>query len=172
MASTYSFDIVSEFDRQELVNALDQTKREVVSRFDLKDTNTEITLEDDHLTINTESEFTLTSVTDILQTKAVKRGLSLKIFDYGAVEAASGNRVRQQIKLKKGIDQELAKKISKMIRDQFKVQVAIQGDALRVTSKSKDDLQSIIQFLKTQDFPVALQFTNYRWVIRSGKICL
>ncbi len=162
MASTYSFDIVSEFDRQELVNALDQTKREVVSRFDLKDTNTEITLEDDHLTINTESEFTLTSVTDILQTKAVKRGLSLKIFDYGAVEAASGNRVRQQIKLKKGIDQELAKKISKMIRDQFKVQVAIQGDALRVTSKSKDDLQSIIQFLKTQDFPVALQFTNYR----------
>lgn len=110
MASTYSFDIVSEFDRQELVNALDQTKREVVSRFDLKDTNTEITLEDDHLTINTESEFTLTSVTDILQTKAVKRGLSLKIFDYGAVETASGNRVRQQIKLKKGIDQELAKK--------------------------------------------------------------
>lgn len=162
MASTYSFDIVSEFDRQELVNALDQTKREVVSRFDLKDTNTEITLEDDHLTINTESEFTLTSVTDILQTKAVKRGLSLKIFDYGAVETASGNRVRQQIKLKKGIDQELAKKISKMIRDQFKVQVAIQGEALRVTSKSKDDLQSIIQFLKTQDFPVALQFTNYR----------
>jgi uncharacterized protein YajQ (UPF0234 family) len=162
MASTYSFDIVSEFDRQELVNALDQTRREVGSRFDLKDTNTEITLEDEHLTINTASEFTLTAVVDILQTKAAKRGLSLKIFDYGEVETASGNRVRQQIKLKKGIDQELGKKISKLIREQFKVQVSIQGDALRVSSKSKDELQAIIQFLKTQDFPVALQFTNYR----------
>ncbi len=162
MASNYSFDIVSEFDRQELVNALDQTRREVVSRFDLKDTDTEINLEDEHLTINTESEFTLNSVTDILQTKAIKRGLSLKIFDYGAVEPASSNRVRQQIKLKKGIDQELGKKVSKLIRDQFKAQVAIQGDALRVTSKSKDELQAIIQFLKTQDFPIALQFTNYR----------
>jgi uncharacterized protein YajQ (UPF0234 family) len=162
MASTYSFDIVSEFDRQELVNALDQTRREVGSRFDLKDTKTEIELEEDNLTINTESEFTLNSVTDILQTKAVKRGLSLKIFDYGAVEPASGNRVRQQIKLKQGIEQELGKKISKLIRDQFKAQVAIQGDALRVTSKSKDELQEIIQFLKAQDFPVALQFTNYR----------
>lgn len=162
MASNYSFDIVSEFDRQELVNALDQTRREVISRFDLKDTNTEIDLEEEQLTINTESEFTLNSVTDILQTKAVKRGLSLKIFDYGAVETASGNRVRQQIKLRQGIEPELAKKISKLIRDQFKVQVTIQGDALRVTSKSKDDLQMVIQFLKGQDFPVALQFTNYR----------
>lgn len=162
MASNYSFDIVSEFDRQELVNALDQTRREVISRFDLKDTNTEINLEADHLTINTENEFTLRSVIDILQTKAVKRGLSLKIFDYKEVETASGNRVRQQIKLKQGIDQELAKKLSKLIRDQFKAQVTIQGDALRVSSKSKDELQNIIQFLKTQEFPVALQFTNYR----------
>ncbi|MCS6960587.1 MAG: YajQ family cyclic di-GMP-binding protein [Pseudanabaenaceae cyanobacterium SKYGB_i_bin29] len=162
MAATYSFDIVSEFDRQELVNALDQTRREVNTRFDLKDTNTTIELEADHLTINTASELTLNSVVDILQTRAVKRGLSLKIFDYGPIESASGNRVRQQIKLKQGIEQELAKKISKLIRDQFKVQVTIQGDALRVSSKSKDDLQSVIQFLKTQDFPVALQFTNYR----------
>jgi uncharacterized protein YajQ (UPF0234 family) len=163
MADTFSFDIVSDFERQELVNALDQARREIGSRYDLKDTNTEITLDEDQITINTASEFTLQAVVDILQSKAVKRNLSLKIFDYGTVEPASGDRVRQEIKLKKGIPQDLAKQISKLIRDHLKkVQASIQGNALRVTAKSKDDLQEAIKLVKAQDYPVALQFTNYR----------
>lgn len=163
MASTYSFDIVSDFDRQELVNALDQARREIKSRFDLKDTKTEIELGEDTMTIHTNSDFTLQSVHSVIQTKAAKRNLSLKIFDYGEVESASGNRVRQEIKLRKGIDQELGKKISKMIRDEFKkVQASIQGDTVRVSSKSKDDLQAVMQLIRQEDWPAALQFTNYR----------
>ncbi len=162
MASTYSFDIVSDFDQQELVNAIDQTVREIKSRYDLKDTQTTVELGAE-ITINTDSEFTLNAVHDILQTKAAKRNLSLKIFDFGKIESASGNRVRQEIKLKKGISQEIAKQITKLIRDEFKkVQGSIQGDAVRVSSKDKDDLQTVIQRLKQEDFPLALQFTNYR----------
>ncbi|NEP40558.1 MAG: YajQ family cyclic di-GMP-binding protein [Okeania sp. SIO2H7] len=163
MASTSSFDIVSDFDRQELVNAIDQAQREIKSRYDLKDTNTTLELGETSITVNTDSEFTLDAVTTILQTKAAKRNLSLKIFDFGKVESASGNRVRQEINLQKGIPQELGKKISKLIRDEFKkVQASIQGEAVRVSSKSKDDLQQIIQRLKEEDFSVPLQFTNYR----------
>lgn len=163
MASNYSFDIVSDFDQQELVNAIDQTVREIKSRYDLKDTQTTVDLADDAISINTDSEFTLDAVHSILQQKAAKRNLSLKIFDYGKVESASGNRVRQEIKLKKGISQETAKQISKLIRDEFKkVQPSIQGDVVRVSSKDKDDLQTVIQRLRQEDLPVALQFTNYR----------
>lgn len=163
MASTYSFDIVSDFDRQELVNAVDQTVRDINSRYDLKDTKTTVELGDDAITINTDSEFTLDSVHNILREKAAKRQLSQKIFDFGKVETSSGNRVRQEIKLKKGISQEIAKQISKLIRDEFKkVQASIQGDAVRVSSKAKDDLQTVIARLKQEDLPVALQFTNYR----------
>lgn len=163
MASTYSFDIVSDFDRQELVNAVDQTVREVSSRYDLKDTKTTVELGDTSITINTASEMTLDAVVGILQQKAVKRNLSLKIFDYGKIEQASGNRVRHEITLKKGIAQDIAKQISKLIRDEFKkVQASIQGDAVRVTAKDKDELQLVIQRLKQEDLPVALQFTNYR----------
>ncbi|MGJ3249671.1 MAG: YajQ family cyclic di-GMP-binding protein [Elainellaceae cyanobacterium] len=163
MASTYSFDIVSDFDRQELVNAIDQTMREIKSRYDLKDTNTTIELGDDSIVINTDSEFTLQSVHTVLQTKAAKRNLSLKIFDYGKVESASGNRVRQEIKLQQGISQDISKQISKLIRNELKkVQASIQGDSVRVSSKSKDDLQDAMQLIKQEDFPVALQFTNYR----------
>lgn len=163
MASTYSFDVVSDFDRQELVNALDQTTREIGARYDLKDTKTTVDLGGEAITINTDSEFTLQAVHTILQTKAAKRNLSLKIFDYGKIEAAGGNRVRQEIKLQKGISAELAKQITKLIRDEFKkVQASIQGDAVRITAKSKDDLQTVIQRLKQEDYPVALQFTNYR----------
>jgi hypothetical protein len=163
MASTFSFDIVSDFDRQELVNAIDQTKRDVQSRYDLKDTKTEIELGEDAIVINTDSEFTLDSVHTVMQQRAAKRNLSLKIFDYGKVESASGNRVRQEIKLKKGISQEIAKQITKLIRDEFKkVQGSIQGDAVRVSAKSKDDLQAVMQRMKQEEFPVALQFTNYR----------
>jgi cyclic-di-GMP-binding protein len=163
MASTYSFDVVSDFDRQELVNAVDQTVREIKSRYDLKDTNTTLELGEDAITVNTDSEFTLDSVQTILQTKAAKRDLSLKIFDYGKPESASGNRVRQEIKLRKGISSEIGKQISKLIRDEFKkVQASIQGDAVRISAKSKDELQTVIQRLKQEDYPVALQFTNYR----------
>jgi cyclic-di-GMP-binding protein len=163
MAATFSFDIVSDFDRQELVNALDQTNREVISRYDLKDTQTTIELAEDKITVNTASEMTLDAVHDMLQSKAIKRNLSLKIFDYGKIESSSGNRIRQEITLKKGISQEIAKQISKLIRDEFKkVQPSIQGDVVRVTAKDKDDLQGVMQRLKQEDLPVALQFTNYR----------
>jgi cyclic-di-GMP-binding protein len=163
MASSFSFDVVSDFDRQELVNVIDQARREVSTRFDLKDTRTEIDLEADQIVINTENEFVLGQVKDLLTTKAVKRNLSLKIFDFQKVEPAAGGRVREVIKLKKGLSQELAKQMSKSIRDSFKnAQSQIQGDALRVTSKSKDELQQIISLLKSKDYPVALQFTNYR----------
>ena len=163
MVSTFSFDIVSDFDWQELVNAVDQTTREIKSRYDLKDSQTSLELNKDSITVSTDSEFTLEAVHTLLQTKAAKRDLSLKIFDYGKVESASGNRVRQEIKLKKGINQDIAKQISKLIRDQFKkLQATIQGDAVRVSAKSKDELQQVIQLLKQEDLPVALQFTNYR----------
>ncbi len=163
MAATYSFDIVSDFDRQELVNAIDQTNREIQSRYDLKDTKTILELGEEAITINSDSEMTLDAVHMIMQTKAAKRSLSLKIFDYGKIEAAGGNRVRQEVKLKKGISQEIAKQISKLIRDEFKkIQPSIQGDAVRVVAKDKDELQGVIQRLKQEDLPVALQFTNYR----------
>lgn len=163
MASTYSFDVVSDFDRQELVNTIDQTTREIGTRYDLKDTKTTVELGADSITIHTDSEFTLQAIHTILQTKAAKRSLSLKIFDYGKIESASGNRVRQEIKLQKGISSELGKQISKLIRDEFKkIQASIQGDAVRISAKSKDELQTVIQRLKQEDYPVALQFTNYR----------
>jgi uncharacterized protein YajQ (UPF0234 family) len=135
----------------------------VTTRFDLKDTKTEIDLEADQIVINTENEFVLGQVTDLLNTKIVKRNLSLKILDPQKVEPAASGRVRQVIKLKKGLSQDLAKQMSKQIRDSYKnAQSQIQGDALRVTSKSKDELQQIITMLKGKDYPVALQFTNYR----------
>lgn len=163
MASTYSFDIVSDFDRQELVNAVDQSDREIKSRYDLKDTKTTLELGETSIIVNTASEMTLQSIHEILRTKAAKRELSQKIFEYGKVEAAGGDRIRQEITLKKGLNQELAKKISKLIRDEFKkVQASIQGDAVRVSAKSKDDLQLVMQKIKQEDWPVALQFTNYR----------
>ena len=163
MASTNSFDIVSDFDHQELANAVDQAEREVKSRFDLKDTNTTVELGKDAITINTDSAFTLDGVRSILNTKAAKRNLSLKIFEPGKIESASGNRVRQEITLKRGLNAEIAKQISKLVRDEFKkTQASIQGDVVRVTGKDKDELQQVIQRLKQEDLPVALQFTNYR----------
>ena len=163
MADTYSFDVVSDFDRQELVNAVDQVRREVVQRYDLKDSKTEIELEEASLTITTASDMTLEAVNDVLRQKATKRNLSLKIFDFQPSEVVGGNRVMQVVKLRKGLSQELAKKLSKTVRDQVKkVTVAIQGDSLRVSGKNKDDLQQVIQLLKQEDLEVPLQFENYR----------
>lgn len=163
MAETFSFDVVSDFDRQELVNTIDQVRRDVGQRYDLKDSGTELELEENAITITTASDMTLEAVADVLRQKATKRNLSLKIFDFQPAETASGNRVRQVIQLRRGLSQELAKKLSKTIRDQLKkVTVSIQGDSLRVTGKSKDDLQQAIQLLRDQDLEVPLQFNNYR----------
>mmetsp|Transcript_54312 Transcript_54312/g.90286 ORF Transcript_54312/g.90286 Transcript_54312/m.90286 type:complete len:247 (+) Transcript_54312:39-779(+) len=165
-ASSASFDIVSDFDVQELVNAVDQTNREIKSRFDLKDTKSIVTLQGDkEISIESKSDMTLDSIITVLQLKASKRNLSLKIFELGDVERAGGDRVRQTIKLRKGLDSENAKAVSKVIRDEFKKMTPqIQGDLVRVTSKSRDDLQLAIQRLKEvdKDFPVALQFINFR----------
>jgi cyclic-di-GMP-binding protein len=163
MAATNSFDVVSDFEWQELVNTVDQTEREIKSRYDLKDTKTTVELGKEAITINTDSEFTLDAIQMILQTKAAKRNLSLKVFDYGTPEAVGGSRVQQKVTLRRGISTEIGKDITKLIRTDFKkVQAAIQGDVVRVTAKSRDDLQEVINRLKSEDWPVALQFTNYR----------
>ncbi|MDE3229194.1 MAG: YajQ family cyclic di-GMP-binding protein [Chloroflexota bacterium] len=164
MAAENSFDVVSEYDEQELANALDQTRREVQTRYDLKDTKTQIDYDGKKsLTILTASEFTLKSVRDVLESKLLRRNLSLKILKDGKLEQASGGMVRQHIELQQGINQDLAREISKHIRDNFpKVKSQIQGDAIRVTAKSRDELQAVIASLKGKDYPVPLQFNNYR----------
>ena len=163
--ATYSFDVGSDFARQELVNTLGQVRRDVGQRYDLKDSNTNIELEEAAVVITTASDMTLQAVEDVLRAKATKRNLSLKIFDFQAPEAVGGNRVKQVVQLKKGLSQELAKKMSKIVRDELKkVTVAIQGESLRVTGKSKDDLQQVIQLLRSKEdeLDVPLQFENYR----------
>lgn len=165
MAAESTFDIVSEFDRQELVNAVDQTQRDVRTRYDLKDSKAEIVLGDKELSITAGAELHVDAVRDILETKALRRNLSLKIFKWGAVEEIGGMRVRQVAALQQGIPDDVVKRLQKLIRDSFpKVQPRIQGDALRVGSKNRDDLQAVIRLVKDKqdDFPVALQFTNYR----------
>jgi hypothetical protein len=164
MAAENSFDVVSQYDEQELVNALDQTRRDVTTRYDLKDTKTTIEYDGKKsLTILTASEFTLKSVRDVLESRLLKRNLSLKILKDGKLESASGGMVRQHIELQQGINQDLAREISKQIRDNFpKVKAQIQGDAIRVTAKSRDDLQAVQAYLRGQDYIVPLQFNNYR----------
>ena len=165
MAENFSFDVVSDFDRQELVNALDQVKREVSQRYDLKGTDTSLELEKENIFIITNSELNLNSVIDIIRQKAIKRKLSLKIFDFNDIESVSGNKVKQTITLKKGLNQEIAKKISKNIRDEIKkINVSINGETLRVASKSKNDLQLAIRLLENLEelYKIPLQANNFR----------
>ena len=163
MAQLASFDIVSDFDQQELRNALDQALREIQTRYDLKDTKTTIDHGENDLTINSASEMSLQQVRDLLESKFVRRNLSLKILDYQKEEPASGGRVRQVVKLRRGIPDDLARQITKKIRDEHKkVTPQVQGDAVRVQGKNRDDLQEVIQALKATDYPVALQFVNFR----------
>ena len=163
MAAESSFDVVSKFDRQELVNAIDQATREIVTRYDLKNTGSELKLDRDTINIASASEFTLKAVRELLLTKAVRRGLSAKVLDFGKVEPAARGTVRQTVRLRQGIDQDLARQISKLIRDRFpRVKPQIQGDAVRVSGASKDQLQAAIKLLREQDYPVPLQFVNYR----------
>lgn len=166
MAKDCSFDVVSEFDRQELLNAVDQVKRDVSSRFDLKDSGSSVELEaDKEITITTSDEMKLKNIFDILQTKLVKRNLSIKILDAQPIENALGGKVRQVYKLRKGLSQELAKKIVGDIKDsKKKVQASIQGDSVRVSGKDKDVLQEVIHLLRSNEekYDYPLQFTNYR----------
>ena len=165
MAGDVSFDVVSDFDRQELVNALDQARREVQTRYDFKGGLAEIELGKDELVLRVDSETRAKAVRDLIESKAIRRGLSLKIFDWGKVEPAGGTTFRQQVALRRGLPEDVAKKISKLIRDDFpKVKSQIQGDAVRVSGKSKDDLQRVIARLRDESdgYPVALQFENYR----------
>ncbi len=166
MAKDCSFDVVSEFDKQELVNAVDQVKREVTSRFDLKDSNSEIELEGDKsITITTSDDMKLRNIYDILQSKLVKRNLNIRILDPQPIENALGGRIRRVYNLKKGLTQELAKKIVADIKDsKIKVQASIQGDQVRVSGKDKDNLQEVIKMLRGNEekYDYPLQFTNYR----------
>ncbi|MDQ0193419.1 YajQ family cyclic di-GMP-binding protein [Paenibacillus wynnii] len=162
MSSESSFDIVSKMDMQELTNAVHQTERELENRFDFKGSKSSLKLEKDALIIASEDEYKLNAVIDILQTKMVKRGITLKNLDYGKIEPASVG-VRQRLGLKQGVDQENAKKINILIRDsKLKVKSQIQGDQIRVTGKSRDDLQQIIQLLRNADLPLDLQFNNLK----------
>ena len=163
MAGDVSFDVVSDFDVQELRNALDQVRREVAQRFDFRGVTVELEQNRDDLTLLTDDEYRATAVKDLIESKAVRRGLSLKIFDWGKVEPAGGNKVRQTIGLRRGLPDDLAKKLTKLIRDEFpKVKSQIQGDAVRVSGKSKDELQRVIARLRGLDEVVELQFQNYR----------
>ena len=163
MSGEVSFDVVSEFDPQELRNALDQVRRETQQRYDFRGATVDLQQGKDELTLVTDDEFRATAVKDMIESKAVRRGLSLKIFDWGTVEPAGGNKVRQRIGLRSGLPEDLAKKLQRLIRDEFpKVKSQIQGDAVRVSGKSKDELQRVITRLRGLDEVVELQFQNYR----------
>jgi cyclic-di-GMP-binding protein len=158
-----SFDVVSEFDAMEMRNALDQVRRETAQRYDFRGATVDLEQGKDELVLVTDDEFRASAVKDLILSKAVRRGLSLKVFEFGPVEPAGGNKVRQKIALRHGLPEDLAKRLQKLIRDEFpKVKSQIQGDAVRVSGKSKDDLQRVIVRLRGLDEVVELQFENYR----------
>lgn len=165
VAEQFSFDVVSEVDMQEMKNVVDQATKEIKQRFDFKDSKTEITLKEKEkeLVLVSDDEYKLNAVNDIIKTKCVKRGVSLKAFTYGTVEPALSGTVRQVAKIQNGIAADKAKEVTKAIKEsKLKVQAQIQGEQVRVLSKSKDDLQAAMAFLKSKDFEIDLQFTNYR----------
>lgn len=165
MAQQNSFDIVSEVNMQEVDNALNQARKEVATRYDFKDSKTTIDFseKEKEVTLHTEDDFRLKAVVDILQNKFIKRGIAIKSLKYGNVETASGGTIRQKITLQVGIDKENAKKLVQIIKEtKLKVQASIMEDQVRVTGKDKDDLQTIMSTLRGKDFPLPLQFTNYR----------
>ena len=163
MADEASFDVVSKLDRQEVGNALSQATKEIGQRFDFKGSKTEMKEEKYSIVVTTDDEFRFKQVKDILEAKMVKRGVDLKALEYGKLEPSAGGMVLCEIKLKSGIPSEIAKEIVKAIKDRkMKVQAAIQGEQVRVSGKKKDDLQEVIQLLRSRDFGLPLQFTNYR----------
>ncbi|HTV04227.1 MAG TPA: YajQ family cyclic di-GMP-binding protein [Acidobacteriaceae bacterium] len=164
MAADNSFDVVSMVDLQEVRNAVDQALKEIHTRFDLKNSRSELKLEGEGtLQLSSADEYKLKAVTEILQQKLVKRGVSLKNLTYGKVEPAAGSTVRQKISLQQGIPTEKAKEIVRVIKDsKKKVQASIQGDTVRISGRDRDTLQEAIALLKGHDFGLELQFTNYR----------
>src|ERR1039458_3412753 len=164
MASDFSFDVVSKLDLQEVENAVNQANKEIQTRFDFKGSVSRLDWDKKELlTLYSDDEQKLKSVIDILQSKLIKRGISLQALDYQKIEPAERATVRQAVKLKQGIESEKAKAVVKAVKDaKFKVQASIQGDQLRVASKSKDELQAVMNFIRGQDFGLPLQFTNYR----------
>ena len=165
MAQQNSFDIVSEVNMQEVDNALNQAQKEVVQRYDLKDSKSTINFDQKEkiVTVSSLNEFTLNSVIDVLQNKFIKRGIHLKSLEYSPVEQAAGGTARQKITLRVGIDKENAKNLVKIIKDsKLKVQAQIMEEQVRVSGKDRDELQAVIAKLKALDFPLPLQFTNYR----------
>ncbi|NOV03097.1 YajQ family cyclic di-GMP-binding protein [Paenibacillus planticolens] len=163
MSSESSFDIVSKVDMQELNNAIQQAEKEILTRFDFKGSKSSIKLEKDQLVVTSDDEFKLQNVLDILHAKMTKRGISIKNLDYSKVEPAAGSTVRQKISMKQGVDQENSKKINILIRDsKLKVKTQVQGDQIRVTGKSRDDLQAVIALLRKADIPLDLQFVNLK----------
>jgi cyclic-di-GMP-binding protein len=163
MADANSFDIVCKVDMQEVTNALDQARREIQTRYDLKGAKNEIELEKQEIVITSADDMKLKAVVDILQSKLHKRGIPLKALDYGKVEEASGGTLKQKITVQQGIPIEKAREIVRIIKDlKLKVQAAIQEDQVRVTGKNRDDLQKVIATLRATEMDVALQFTNYR----------
>lgn len=158
-----SFDVVSKADMQEVVNAVQQTRKEVAQRYDLKGANTEIELEEKVLKITSADEFNIKAVVDVLQTKMVRRGVDLKFLEYGKIEPAGGGRARQAITVHQGLEGDAARDLVKRIKATgLKVQAQIQEDQVRVSAKKRDDLQAVIQALKGSDFPRPLQFVNLR----------
>ena len=163
MAGEVSFDVVSDFDEQELRNALDQVRREVQQRYDFKGAHVDVDQEKDKIVLVTDSDMRAKALKDLIESKAVRRNLSLKIFDWGDIAPAGGNKVRQEIVLRRGLPDDLSRKLVKQIRDEFpKVEPRIQGDAIRVAGKSKDELQRVMTWLRGLDEAVPLQFENYR----------
>ena len=165
MAAENSFDIACKLAMQEVANAIDQARREIETRYDLKGSKNEVTLEKTDITITTPDDMKLKAVVDILQSRLHKRGVPLKALTYGTVEQAAGGTLRQKIALQQGIPIEKAKEIVRLIKDtKIRVQASIQEDQVRVSGKNRDDLQKIIALLKDKDLGIALQFTNYRSV--------
>ena len=163
MAGEVSFDIVSDFDEMELRNALDQVRREVQQRYDFKGAHVDLVQEKDRIVLVTDSDMRAKAIRDLIESKAIRRNLSLKIFGWGDIAPAGGNKVRQEIALQRGLPEDLARKLVKQIRDEFpKVQPRIQGDAIRVAGKSKDELQRVIGWIRERDEAVPLQTENYR----------
>ncbi|HEV7427705.1 MAG TPA: YajQ family cyclic di-GMP-binding protein [Thermoanaerobaculia bacterium] len=163
MAQDFSFDIVSKTEMQEVTNAIQQAQKELAQRFDFKGSKSSIELAAEEIVLVSDDEGKLRSVKDILETKLVKRGVSLKALDYATLEQASGGTVRQKAKIVQGIEIEKAKAIVKAIKDaKLKVQASIQSDQVRVTGRAKDDLQKAMAIVKGHDYGIPLQFTNYR----------
>lgn len=165
MAQEFSFDMVSEVDLQAMDNAVNTTNREIANRFDFKGSVSRITLDkkENDLTFYSDNEGKLKSVVDIFQTRSVKQGISLQAFSFEKIEAAEGGTVRQKVKITQGMPSEKAKAIIRMIKDsKIKVTASLQGEQIRVAGRSKDDLQSVISFLKSRDLGLPVQFVNYR----------